>query len=209
MEAPAKAAKAKTIVDAEANAEQRRIEALAEADAIFAKLDAEARGQFEVLAKKGEGLREIVEACGGAKEAFQLLLLEKLETLAETSSKAIANIKFDKIIVWENGGKNGRTSTANFLNGMANTLPPMMQVMRDIGGVELPESLVRLSGEDELSTQQEGNGQAKAEAKPEAQSEAKPDEQSATDASAAENPVTGTSKAKPPATEDSPTPPTA
>jgi len=48
----------------------------------------------------------------------------------------------------ENGGENGRTSTAGFLNGMAKTLPPMLQVMRDIGGVELPEALVKLQGED-------------------------------------------------------------
>jgi flotillin len=31
---------------------------------------------------------------------------------------------------------------------MAGTLPPMMQVMRDIGGVEIPESLAKLAGED-------------------------------------------------------------
>ena len=47
-------------------------------------------------------------------------------------------------MVWENGGSNGRSSTADFLSGMAKTLPPMMQVMRDIGGIELPESLVKL-----------------------------------------------------------------
>jgi hypothetical protein len=29
---------------------------------------------------------------------------------------------------------------------MARTLPPMMQVMRDIGGVEIPETLATLAG---------------------------------------------------------------
>ena len=47
-------------MEAEAEAEKRRIEAQGEADAIFAKLDAEARGSFEILAKKGEGLERIV-----------------------------------------------------------------------------------------------------------------------------------------------------
>ncbi|MCP4194632.1 MAG: flotillin family protein [Planctomycetaceae bacterium] len=149
LEAPARAQKAQTIVEAEAEAEKRRIEALADADAIFAKLDAEARGQFEILAKKGQGLQEIVDACGGANEAFQMLLLEHLDNLAEASSKAISNIKFDKVVVWENGGNNGRSNTANFLSGMANTLPPMMQVMKDIGGVELPEAFVKLTGDQE------------------------------------------------------------
>ena len=83
LEAPARAQKAQTVVEAEAEAEKRRIEAMGEADAIFSKLDAEARGQFEILAKKGQGLQQIVEACGGANEAFQMLLLEHLDNLAE------------------------------------------------------------------------------------------------------------------------------
>jgi len=145
LEAPAKAEKARVIVDAEAEAERKRIDARAQADAIFAKLDAEARGQYEILAKKGEGLREIIGACGGSKEAFQILLLEHLDNLAEASSRAISNIKFDKIVVWENGGKDGKGNAAGFLSSMANTLPPMLQVMKDIGGVELPESLVKIT----------------------------------------------------------------
>ncbi|MCU0961213.1 MAG: SPFH domain-containing protein [Pirellulaceae bacterium] len=145
LEAPAKAEKARTIVEAEAEAERKRIDALAQADALFARLDAEARGQYEILAKKGEGLRTIIHACGGSKEAFQILLLEHLDKLAEASSRAISNIKFDKVVVWENGGKNGQGNTAGFLSNLANTLPPMLQVMKDIGGIELPESLVKLT----------------------------------------------------------------
>ena len=142
------------IVDAEAAAETRRLQARAEADAVFMKLDAEARGQYEILAKKGEGLQRIVEACGGSHQAFQLLMLEHLDNLAEASSRAISNIKFDKVVVWDGGGQHGRNATADFLSGMAKTLPPMMQVMKDIGGVELPESLVKLtSPADEAAAQ--------------------------------------------------------
>ncbi len=148
LEAPAKAQKARILVDAEAEAEKRKLEAQGEASAIFAKLEAEARGQYEILAKKGEGLKQIVEACGGAQQAFQLMMLEHLDKLAESSAKAISNIKFDKIIVWENGGSNGRSNTADFLHKMAGSLPPMLQVMRDIGGVEIPTSLAKLAGED-------------------------------------------------------------
>ncbi len=147
LEAPAKAEKARIVVEAEAEAEKRRLEAMGEASAIYAKLEAEARGQYEILAKKGEGLKQIVEACGGAKEAFQLMMLEHLDNLADASAKAISNIKFDKIVVWENGGKNGRSSTADFLHNMAGTLPPMLQVMKDIGGVEIPDALAKLVGE--------------------------------------------------------------
>jgi len=150
LEAPAKAQKAKTIVEAEAEAERLRIGAKAQADAVFLRLDAEARGQYEILAKKGEGLQRIVEACGGAKAAFQLMMLEHLDKLAETSAKAISNIKFDKIVVWEGGGNgngngNGTSATADFLHSMAKTLPPMMNVVRDIGGIDLPDSLMKMA----------------------------------------------------------------
>jgi flotillin len=157
-EAPAKALKARIVVDAEAEAEKRKLEAQGEASAIYAKLEAEARGQYEILAKKGEGLKLIVEACGGAQQAFQLMMLEHLDKLAETSAKAISNIKFDKIVVWENGGADGRSNTADFLHKMAGSLPPMMQVMRDIGGIDIPTSLATLVGAD--STKAEGNGHA-------------------------------------------------
>src|SRR5437588_9787679 len=148
VEAPAKAEKAKIIVEAEAEAEKRRIEAEGQAKATFAKLEAEARGQYEILAKKGEGLRCIIEACGGAPQAFQLMMLEHLDTLAETAAQAISKIKFDKVVVWENGSNgNGANATSHFLQGLARTMPPIMQVMKDIGGVELPDYFAKLTPE--------------------------------------------------------------
>ena len=149
VEAPAKADKARTIVEAEAAAERRRIEAEAEARAVFVRLEAEARGQYEILAKKAQGMKQIVEAAGGAKEAFQLMMLEHLDTLAETSAKAISNIKFDKVVVWDGG--NG-DAPAGFLQNMAKTLPPMMHVLRDIAGVELPNYLGKLADGSTEST---------------------------------------------------------
>jgi len=150
LEAPAKAQKARIEVDAEAEAAKRRIEAEGEASAIFAKLEAQARGQYEILAKKGEGLERIITACGGSQQAFQMLMLEHFDNLVDASAKAISNIKFDKVVVWEGGEKNGTSSTANWLHNMARTLPPMMQVMKDIGGVEIPDTLASfMSAESE------------------------------------------------------------
>lgn len=146
LEAPAKAEKAKIVVEAEAEAEKRRLEAQGEASAIFAKLEAEARGQFEILARKGDGLKRIIEACGGAQPAFQLMMLEHFDDLVEASAKAISNIKFDKVVVWEGGGQGGTGATASWLHNLARSLPPMMQVMKDIGGVDLPETLADLTG---------------------------------------------------------------
>ena len=161
LEAPAKAQKAKVLVEAAATAERQRIEAEGEAAAIFARLEAEARGEYEKLAKKGEGLQAIITACGGSQQAFQLLMLEHLDNLADASARAISNIKFDKVVVWEGNGKNGTSSTANWLQNMAHTLPPMMQVLKDIGGVEVSDTLVKLDGADEANVAAKtGNGSA-------------------------------------------------
>jgi flotillin len=146
LEAAAKAQKAKLIVDAEAAAEQVRLRANAEAAATFARLEAQARGEYEILAKKAEGLQRLVEGCGGAQQAFQLLLLEHLPHMAEVAAKAIANVKFDKVVVWDGGaGANGKHATASFLHGLAGSLPPILQMMKDIGGVEMPAFFGKLA----------------------------------------------------------------
>jgi flotillin len=151
LEAVAKASKAKQIVDAEAQAEKTRIEAIGEASATFARLEAQAKGEYEILAKKGDGLKRIVEACGGAQPAFQLMMLEHLQALAQTAATAISNIKFDKVIVWDSGnGANGAGpggGAAGFLQSLAKSIPPMMNVMQDLGGVKMPEFLGKLTTE--------------------------------------------------------------
>ena len=154
LEAVAKAIKAQTIVDAEAEASKRRIEAEGEAAAIYVKLEAEARGQYEILAKKGEGLKRIVESCGDAQAAFQMLMLEHLDHLSETAARAISNVKFDKVVVWDSGAGQpngaGGNATANFLRGLSTALPPMLQIMKDIGGVQMPEYFGKLVAEESV-----------------------------------------------------------
>jgi len=159
LEAPARAQKARIEVEAQAEAEKlkyeaggraeaRVIEAEAEAKAIYAQLEAQARGEYEILAKKGEGLREIVQGCGDAEQAFKLLMLEHIDHLADASSAAIANIKFDKVTVWDSGNGDGKGGASGFLRGLGQSMPPLMDVMRSIGGVELPDYLGKLVRED-------------------------------------------------------------
>ncbi|MBI1382208.1 MAG: flotillin family protein [Planctomycetaceae bacterium] len=156
LESLAKAEKAQTIVDAEAEAARVTLAARAEADAIYAKLEAEARGNFEILAKKGEGLKRIVESCGGAQGAFQMLLLEHIESLSANAAKAISNIKFDKIVVWDGAqGADGKGSTSRFLHSLGGSIPPVLQMMRDIGGVEMPEFFGRILEDPETARQVE------------------------------------------------------
>ncbi len=146
LEAPARAEKARTIVEAQAAAESQLIQAQAEAQSIFLKLEAEARGQYEIMSKRADAMKELVAAAGGAKEAFQLMMVDHMDTLAETSAKAISNIKFDKVVVWDGGTPGG--GAAGFLQNMARTMPPMMQVLRDIAGVELPGFVGSMTTDD-------------------------------------------------------------
>jgi flotillin len=144
VEAVAKAEKAETVVLAEALAERTRIEAEGQAKAMYAKLEAEARGSYQILKAKADGLKAIVAASGGSDEAFRLLMLEHIDHLADVSSKAIQNIKFDKITVWDTAGSDGKGSTARFLQGLAGSLPPVLHMMKDIGGVEMPGAFGKL-----------------------------------------------------------------
>ena len=99
---PAEIAKQRAIIEAQAAAETIRENAKGEADAIFAKMQAEANGLYEILTKQAEGYKQVVAAAGGdANKAFQLLLIEKLPELVATQVEAVKNIKIDKITVWD------------------------------------------------------------------------------------------------------------
>jgi len=145
---PEEIEKRRRIIEAEAEAEKIRVNAKGEADAIFAKMDAEARGYFEILTKQAEGYREMVNAAGTAQSAYQLLLIEKLPELVRTQVDAIKNIKIDKITVWDgNNGKDGSTSTANFLAGLMKAVPPLNDLFSQ-AGMSLPEYLGKIKEKD-------------------------------------------------------------
>ncbi len=139
---PAEIDKRKVEIDAEAEAERIRRRAKGEADAILFKAQAEAKGLYEVLTKQAAGLDEIVKAAGNnSKDAVLLLIADKLPELVKTQAEAIKNIKIDKVTVWENGGgKDGTTSTSNFISGMYKAVPPL-QEMFNMAGMDLPEYL--------------------------------------------------------------------
>ncbi len=139
---PARIDKEKVEIAAEADAEQIRRIAKGEADAILFKRQAEAQGLYEVLTKQAQGLDQIVQAAGGnANHAAMLLITDKLPELVKLQSEAIQNIEIDKITVWEGGDSgNGKTSTANFISGLYQSVPPL-QDMFNMAGLDLPEFL--------------------------------------------------------------------
>ncbi len=141
---PAEIGKSKIEIDAEAKAENIRRIAKGEADAIFLKKEAEAKGLYEILTKQAQGLDQIVKAAGNdSKDAVLLLVADKLPELVRYQTEAIKNIKIDKVTVWDggSGGKGGgKTGTADFLSGLYQSVPPLDE-MFNLAGMELPSYL--------------------------------------------------------------------
>lgn len=179
---PAEVARSRMIVEAEAQAEQTRrtqqgaadgqraikqAEAdgllfvrRAEAEGIKARLLAEAEGAQAILTRKADGFRDLIETCGGAPGAQNMLITEQLPALVREQVNAISNLKIDKITVWD-GGKNGagKTGTAEFLSGIISALPPLHELARN-AGLDLPTYLGELQ---RAATRAEADG-AKASA---------------------------------------------
>ena len=175
----AEIAKRQAELAAEAEAEKIRRTARGEADALLAKLQAEAQGNYEVLAKQAEGLKAIVDAAGGdAREAVLMLIADKLPELVRTQVEAIKGIKIDKVTVWEGGGNggNGREgvgSTANFVSGLYKSVPPLRDLF-DMAGMSLPSYLG--SSDDDAAALNAGKPPvvATADATPSGKTTAKP-----------------------------------
>lgn len=129
-------------IEAEAEAEMIRRKAKGEADAIYAKMEAQARGMQEILTKQAAGFAQLVAAAGGnAEDAVQLILADKMEELVKTQVEAVKDIKIDKVTVWDSGnGSDGKTSTANFISGLMQSVPPLSETFK-MAGMKVPKML--------------------------------------------------------------------
>lgn len=176
---PAEIAKARQIVEADAEAErlrriqqgmsdavraERQAEAdgiklvqLAEAEGMKAKLLAEADGAQAILAGKAKGFKELIATCEGPSGAQQMLVTELLPQLVREQVQAISNLQIDKITVWDSGvGADGKTSTASFLSGLAGSVPPLHELAKNVG-VELPEYLGKLNERESKAPRSPGH----------------------------------------------------
>ena len=113
----------------------------AEADGLLFVKKAEAEGIQSVLSKKAAGFRDLIDTCGGAAGAQNMLITEQLPNIVREQVNAISNLKIDKVTVWD-GGKNadGKTGTADFLSGIISALPPLHELARN-AGLDLPTYL--------------------------------------------------------------------
>jgi flotillin len=132
--------KEKTIIAAEAEAEQKRKVAEGEAAAELARYEAEAEGIRKVLDAQAAGFRKLVEAANGNPQAaIGLLLVDKIPELAKVQADAIKNIKFDKVTVFDGGDGQG---TAGFMSGLFKAIPALSEFMNQ-SGLDLPEYLAK------------------------------------------------------------------
>ena len=148
--------KQRKIIEAEAEAEKIRVNAKGEADAQYAKMEAEARGLFEILSRQASGYDKMVQAAGGdATKAYMLLLLEKLPELVRTQVDAIKGINIDHVTVWDGGNNaDGKGSTANFLSGLMKSVPPLNELFEQ-AGLSLPEYLAKKQEESKTPSEPE------------------------------------------------------
>ncbi len=141
---PTQIDKQKIEIAAEAMAEQIRRHAKGEADAIYLKMEAQAKGIFEVLSKQASGFEMLVNAAGNdPQKAVMMMIADKLPELVKTQVEAVKNLKIDKVTVWDSmsAGKDGRgSSTANYFSSMLAAIPPLKDLFNQ-AGLELPDFL--------------------------------------------------------------------
>ena len=76
---------------------------------------------MEILTKMASGFRDVVDAAGADPDkAARLMIVDKLKSLAQVQASAIANIGFEKVVVYDSGNGN---SVGNFLGGLTRPAP--------------------------------------------------------------------------------------
>jgi flotillin len=139
---PASAERERVLIAADAAREQAVRIAKGDAEATLAKMQAEGQGVKAILDGKAEGYRALVEACATAQQAATLLLIEKLQDVAEIQAQAIQDLPIEKVVVWDGGGEKGGLSGLG--QRLMGALPPMHELARQVG-LELPDYLGKTS----------------------------------------------------------------
>lgn len=140
---PANAERERVLIAADAAREQAVRIAQGEAEATLAKMKAEGQGVKAILDGKAAGYQALVEACATAQQAASLLLIEKLQEIAEIQAQAIQDLPIEKVVVWDGGSEQG--GLAGLGRRLMGTLPPMHELARQIG-LELPDYLGKTAG---------------------------------------------------------------
>ena len=135
---PAEIERDRVRTEAEGEKQKEVLAGEAEGEAVRARLAGEAMGRMEILTKMAEGFEQIVAAADrDPDKAARLMIVDKLEAIAEVQASAISNIDFEKVVVYDSGDGH---AVGNFLGGLTQALPPFHEVAK-MAGIELPEFL--------------------------------------------------------------------
>ena len=147
---PTEIAKAKQILDAEAQKIQLVLEGQGKGEALQAEMAGEAEGIHHHLTRKASGFKELIAVTDGdPDQAATLVIVEQLPKFIEAQSHAISNIQFDKIVVMDTTDGNNST-TANWLSNLTKVLPPLHE-FANMAGIKLPSALGTVMKDDEPS----------------------------------------------------------
>ncbi len=128
---PAQIAADKALIEAGAAKKVEVLEGEARGDARKAELEGEAAGLKSI----------VVAAASDPDKAAMLLIVQKLDRIAELQAQAISNIDFEKIVVYDGGGSYGQNgSTARFMQDLTKMLPQLHEFAK-MAGVTLPNFL--------------------------------------------------------------------
>lgn len=142
--------KQKMILDAQAVAEKNREIAKGEADAIKLKYEAEAVGIQQILKAKSEGYETLIKSSGSAEAAASLLMVEKIEEITRIQTKAIADLKIDKVTVWDSGNGSGQgAGVKSFISDLVTSMPGLHEIS-DQAGIKLPDFLGNLKSDEAI-----------------------------------------------------------
>ena len=72
------------------------------------------------------------------------MIIERLTEVANIQAEAISNLPIDKVMVWDSG--NGDSGMSNLGQRLMGAIPPMHDLAR-LAGLELPEFLGKMNGE--------------------------------------------------------------
>ncbi len=138
-------------LEAEAIADKIIIEAKAKANAILMEKEAEAKGTKAVLTAKAEGFAKLFNTV--EKDQRHLIptmdVVRNLPSIVEAQTKAISNIKFDKVTVVDSGNGGG-SGVAGFLSSLSKALPSVHEILKTAGvnGPDFLGSLTKLPGKE-------------------------------------------------------------
>ena len=58
------------------------------------------------------------------------------------------------MVVWDGGKGSGTNATADFIRGVAHSVPPTLDILKDIGGVDIPHYIGSLNDKTNIEQAQ-------------------------------------------------------